>query len=604
MVYETMKRVMKNSLEYKHSIYIKNLYVTLKKEKIGTTTIETLSKKICNTLPKHRTRTLVKILTQWKLQDAYANLRKMKRKNTEVWRTEKETINAAGIGEQFEELWRREITRYEYCLKQTGDRKIQFLQNKYKVMQAVIPDEVDRIILKDQEIDTSTFTSTPQTYGGIALTEEEEQLLSLPPKYAVYEKVDKEKCHAEIEKSLAKLRWERLGKKSEGTELPEEKVEWKNAETGCMDFRLLRSTDLPFNSRVIVPQPMDDETEVAMQNMKRKLNTCVSTYIEASSRSNTTNLSKEQRKGLASLIRRKKDKEIIIFETDKSKRFSCDTPENYKLLGETHTQNDEEIDTATKNMYEKLLNANCGMWLRMLRAGKKTNQYERIRGSMLSKNNPPAPLSVVRKDHKPYDSEVTGPPGRPVCGGDVCYNKRMSHLFSMMLSDLYTEEETVCLSTEELLAEVEKLNAEGIHDGYVIGSFDVEALYPSLDVDFTVDKVCELFMTSNVNIEGVDYKEVGLYMSLNKNDDELQALGIDAFCPTRRSNRGRRPNITGCGMEENDEERYRPWVFPDIEDMSYDNKKKVLTEALRVVLLLILKTHAYEFAGAIRLQRR
>ena len=48
-----------------------------------------------------------------------------------------------------------------------------------------------------------------------------------------------------------------------------------------------------------------------------------------------------------SLMRKKKEKEIIICETDKSKRFSCDTSENYKLLGETHTQGDEEIDRAT-----------------------------------------------------------------------------------------------------------------------------------------------------------------------------------------------------------------------------------------------------------------
>ena len=121
---------------------------------------------------------------------------------------------------------------------------------------------------------------------------------------------------------------------------------------------------------------------------------------------------------------------------------------------------------------------------------------------MLSKNNPPAPLSVVRKDHKQYESEITGPPGRPVCGGDVSYNKRISHLLSMILTDVYAEETSVCSSTEELLAEVDKMNAEGIGYGIAIGSFDVEALYPSLDIDFTVDKVCELFLSSKVNIEG------------------------------------------------------------------------------------------------------
>ena len=97
MVYDAMKRVMKESLEYKHSIYVKNLYVELKKDKIGTTTIEALSKRMCSTLPKHRTRTMVKIVTQWKLQDAYGKLRETKSRNTETWRQEKETIDAAGV---------------------------------------------------------------------------------------------------------------------------------------------------------------------------------------------------------------------------------------------------------------------------------------------------------------------------------------------------------------------------------------------------------------------------------------------------------------------------------------------------------------------------
>ena len=96
-----MKRVMKESLEYKHSIYVKNLYVELKNDKIGTSTIESLSKRMCNTLPKHRVRTLVKIVTNWKLQDAHRKLRESKRRNTETWRKEKETIDAAMIGDEF-----------------------------------------------------------------------------------------------------------------------------------------------------------------------------------------------------------------------------------------------------------------------------------------------------------------------------------------------------------------------------------------------------------------------------------------------------------------------------------------------------------------------
>ena len=75
MVYEAMKRVTKKSLEYKHSVHIKNLYGNLKKDGIGTTTVEELSRRICRTLPEHRTKSLVKIITRWKLHNAHDQLR-------------------------------------------------------------------------------------------------------------------------------------------------------------------------------------------------------------------------------------------------------------------------------------------------------------------------------------------------------------------------------------------------------------------------------------------------------------------------------------------------------------------------------------------------
>ena len=45
-----------------------------------------------------------------------------------------------------------------------------------------------------------------------------------------------------------------------------------------------------------------------------------------------------------------------------------------------------------------------------------------------------------------------------------------------MLTDLYINEESVCMSTEGLLAEVERINQEGIEEDDVVGSPDVEAL--------------------------------------------------------------------------------------------------------------------------------
>ena len=317
-----------------------------------------------------------------------------------------------------------------------------------------------------------------------------------------------------------------------------------------------------------------------------------------------SNLTPEQKGGVASLRRKMKNKEIVIFETDKSKRFSCDSMNNYKVLGAVHTTHDEVVTAEERKGFEKEINAHAEMWIRLLSAGTKTGNYDRIRSSMKSKNNPAAPLSILRKDHKTYDDETIGPPGRPVCGGDVSYNKRLSHLISVLLTDVYVGEETVCSSTEELLAEVEKLNREGIDAEDIIGSMDVEGLYPSLDIDFVVEKVCEVLFDSSVKYEGMNYKELGLYLSLVKTDEELQQMGLHTACPKRRHRRGPRPNITGCGTEEKEEKRHAPWIFPNLATIDNETKRRMMVEAVRVVLKVLMETHTYEFANVIRRQRK
>ena len=84
-----MKQTMKTSLEYKRAIYVKNLYKQLKKDRIGTTVVESMCERLCDTLPEHRQRTLVKVIINWKLQDAHKVLKEHKSTNTEMWRKQK-----------------------------------------------------------------------------------------------------------------------------------------------------------------------------------------------------------------------------------------------------------------------------------------------------------------------------------------------------------------------------------------------------------------------------------------------------------------------------------------------------------------------------------
>ena len=157
------------------------------------------------------------------------------------------------------------------------------------------------------------------------------------------------------------------------------------------------------------------------------------------------------------------------------------------------------------------------------------------------------------------------------------------------------------------MAAFQELNQSGGADSNtVILSADVKALYPSLDIDFTTDVVCEMFQNSNVDIQGVDYEEVGLYLKLNKTAEEIEELGLKDYCPTRKSTRGPNPTITGCGSKIEKEDRFHCWNRPSKKAAETDKKiqKKMITEALRIVIKFIMKNHVYQFNNEIHKQEK
>ena len=50
-----------------------------------------------------------------------------------------------------------------------------------------------------------------------------------------------------------------------------------------------------------------------------------------------------------------------------------------------------------------------------------------------------------------------------------------------------------------MMSDISRVNCEGLNDKTVIGSTDVKALYPSLDIPFTIEVVGDVFYNSNVN---------------------------------------------------------------------------------------------------------
>ena len=131
-----------------------------------------------------------------------------------------------------------------------------------------------------------------------------------------------------------------------------------------------------------------------------------------------------------------------------------------------------------------MLNAHAFTWSKILRAGDKVGSTERIKSNLRSRNSEYAVLSSLRKDHKNSEDQTSGPPGRPLCAGNGGYNHRFSHLLCMILQDVTEDELTECENTEDLKAKFEEVNEKGISSSTIIGSMDVKALYPSLDIAY------------------------------------------------------------------------------------------------------------------------
>ena len=69
------------------------------------------------------------------------------------------------------------------------------------------------------------------------------------------------------------------------------------------------------------------------------------------------NLSEQQQRGIKGLTRRIKENELVIFQTDKSGRFSVDSPENFRKSVRPHIGNDPQISQSNHDTIEKTLTA-------------------------------------------------------------------------------------------------------------------------------------------------------------------------------------------------------------------------------------------------------
>ena len=71
-----------------------------------------------------------------------------------------------------------------------------------------VPGVVDGVSMTDTNLQED-FQANKCVYGNVQLSEEENSVLTLPPKFACYETIDTVKNQAELERTFSNFRWKK-----------------------------------------------------------------------------------------------------------------------------------------------------------------------------------------------------------------------------------------------------------------------------------------------------------------------------------------------------------------------------------------------------------
>ena len=192
-------------------------------------------------------------------------------------------------------------------------------------------------------------------------------------------------------------------------------------------------------------------------------------YAKDEKVSKWSNLEKDEKEGLVSLKKKVQTQENVVFQTAKSGRFSVDSLENYKTASQPHINDSVMITKDEHDRLQQLINAHLVSWVRIVDAGRETNNEVSIKNNMLNSDSQVAPLYTLHRDHKEYSDEYNGPPVRPVCRAVVGYNCKLSHIVSVILTEVWKSRENsaISMSTEDMIAEMNRVNQNQESDSLI-----------------------------------------------------------------------------------------------------------------------------------------
>jgi hypothetical protein len=277
-----------------------------------------------------------------------------------------------------------------------------------------------------------------------------------------------------------KEKYNRIGKEEKDgivIEEPDEETKWLetqrsmlyNFEEKNINFGKAKPTNWKNNKRVHLPKAGSAQLEGFIEVRRREAIKTFDTamralgYNEKKDKEIFDNLTQKEQRGLKSLQKRIKNKELIVCSTDKSGRFCVLSREDYIKAGEEHTKNDTEVDNDEAEEIQRILNGHMRWWSGMLNQSSDWNQEDRACRNLLTNGLNICPMTLMIKDHKTWSLEDgESPPSRSIMNGKIGMNNNMSEFVSLILEPIANEDKKnmETNATDGLISDIERVNKE------------------------------------------------------------------------------------------------------------------------------------------------
>ena len=261
-----------------------NTLERLMKKQLGTEDVERMSEKVVKQ-GKKRDVAFINFVMRRRKQDAEDKTNKARTEWLNSLRYLASLLSPA-LMEEYTKFLKTLVESVWEAGRSKMKSKIVRLEERYHPWKKPVQPRFNEIKISDAELEPMEEQEQQvivPIYGGVTVPREVDKVLKLPPKFALYPKVDMKMVEMEVERGIWKARWEDRSEEQRGKreEMTEEQVEEVMAETRVWDdaakelnFSKIRVTQLPTNRRVVAPKPLSGpgrSKEVQLQFLKSRL---------------------------------------------------------------------------------------------------------------------------------------------------------------------------------------------------------------------------------------------------------------------------------------------------------------------------------------------